>query len=147
MPSSEQPVRYLSAAEVWDIHLEVAAQAQRLGKPFKPACRDKTLFESAVGQPRQSFGGVDPYPSAFDKAAVLARGIICGHVFLDGNKRTGLAAAALFLEYNGCDLDLSDEDLLALALDIAGARDQGKQPISIAEAAERLRRASRMGAP
>ena len=140
-------MRYLAAGEVWGIHLEVADQARRLGKPFEPACRDDALLESAVGQPRQTFDGADLYPSVFEKAAALARGIICGHVFLDGNKRTGLAAAALFLQYNGWDLDLSDEDLVALALDIAGARDQVKEPISVAEAAFRLKHASRIGIP
>jgi death-on-curing protein len=140
-------VRYLSAADVWDIHLEVADQAQRLGKPFDPVCRDDALLESAVGQPRQSFDGADLYPSVFEKAAVLSRGIICSHVFLDGNKRTGLAAAALFLQYNGYDLNMGDEDLVDLALGIAGAGDQGKEPISVGEAALRLKQASRIIVP
>ncbi len=135
-------MRYLSAAEVWDIHLGVADQALSLGKPFEPVCRDQGLLESAVAQPRQSFGGADLYPSVFDKAAALARGIICAHVFLDGNKRTGLAAAAVFLADNGWDFSLPEGDLLSLALDIAGAREQGREPISIPEIAERLREGS-----
>ena len=137
-------MRYLSAAEVWDIHLEVADQALRLGKPvFGPACRDQALLESAVAQPRQGVGGVDLYPRIVESAAVVARGIICGHVFLDGNKRTGLAAAALFLEYNGWDFHLPVDDLKALALDIAGIRERGGEPIPISEIAGRLKDGSK----
>lgn len=71
------------------------------------------------------------------------RGIICGHVFMDANKRTGLLAAAMFLEENGWLLDLTEDELEALALDVAGAREQGKEPIGLEEIAERLRKAAK----
>lgn len=136
-------MRYLSADEIWRVHLRVARHAEQLGKPFLAAVREPELLASAAGQPRQSFGGADLYRTVFDKAAALARGIICGHMFVDGNKRTGLAAVRLFLEYNGWDFDLPDEELEALALVIAGAREQGQEPIAITEISERLRSASR----
>ena len=37
----------------------------------------------------------------FTQAAVLIRGIICGHPFMDGNKRTGFEATDYFLRSNG----------------------------------------------
>jgi len=136
-------VRYLSAEDVWRLHLRVAAQAERFGKSFQPGVRDQGLLEAAVNQPRQSFGGADLYPDVFDKGAALMRGIICGHVFMDANKRTGLLAAAMFLEENGWLLDLTEDELEALALDVAGAREQGKEPIGLEEIAERLRKAAK----
>lgn len=136
-------MRYLSADEVWRLHLRVAAQAERLGKSFQPGVRDQGLLEAAVNQPRQSFGGVDLYPDVFDKGVALMRGIICGHVFVDGNKRTGLLAGAMFLEHNGSVLDMDDGQLVALALDVAGAREQGKEPIGVEEIAQRLRKAAK----
>ena len=47
------------------------------------------------------------YPTISDKAAVYCYNIICNHIFSDGNKRTGLGAAHLFLYLNNCDLSLS----------------------------------------
>lgn len=44
--------------------------------------------------------GQELYPSIHDKAAVYMHSIISNHVFQDGNKRTGLEAALLFLELN-----------------------------------------------
>lgn len=47
------------------------------------------------------------YPTISDKAAVYCYNIICNHIFSDGNKRTGLASALLFLNLNGFDLSLN----------------------------------------
>ena len=49
--------------------------------------------------------GIEIYPSISDKAAVYCYNIICNHIFHDGNKRTGLGAAILFLRLNGFRLD------------------------------------------
>lgn len=50
------------------------------------------------------------YPTITDKAAVYCYNIICNHIFSDGNKRTGLASALLFLNLNGFDLSLKIND-------------------------------------
>ncbi len=44
--------------------------------------------------------GEQLYPNISDKAAVYCYNIICNHIFSDGNKRTGLGAADLFLHLN-----------------------------------------------
>ena len=44
--------------------------------------------------------GVDKYPSLIEKAAALTWWIIEGHIFIDGNKRTGMQALIEFLEIN-----------------------------------------------
>jgi death-on-curing protein len=137
----DRAVRYLSAQEVWRLHVEVAKQALSLGKPFVPQVRDRGLLEAAINQPRQTFGGADLYPGIFDKAAVLARGIICSHVFIDSNKRTGLLAAAVFLRYNGYILQLSADDTESLALEIAGRRD--RRSLEVSEIAKRLESGSK----
>ena len=48
--------------------------------------------------------GEPMYPTIADKAAVYCYNIICNHIFSDGNKRTGLGAALVFLNFNGFDL-------------------------------------------
>ncbi len=46
------------------------------------------------------------YPTITDKAAVYCFNIIGNHIFTDGNKRTGLAAALVFLNPNAHDLSV-----------------------------------------
>lgn len=61
----------------------------------------KGRLESALAQPRQTFGGVFLYRTIFDKAAALLCSIIKNHALVDGNKRTGLATVSVFLALNG----------------------------------------------
>lgn len=107
MPTTDSGVVYLTAEDVREVHLGLAEDFRRAGSPFTAGVLHQDGLESAVQQPRQAFGGADLYPDLFAKAAALARGIICGHLFLDGNKRTGMEAAILFLEYNGSQVDLA----------------------------------------
>lgn len=44
--------------------------------------------------------GEPMYPTLHQKAGVYLHNIICNHVFTDGNKRTGLDACILFLDFN-----------------------------------------------
>ena len=50
--------------------------------------------------------GQELYPTIADKAALYCYNIICNHIFTDGNKRTGLASALIFLNLNNFDLSL-----------------------------------------
>lgn len=52
------------------------------------------------------------YPTITDKAAIYCFNIICNHIFSDGNKRTGLASALLFLNLNNFDLSLNVNDTI-----------------------------------
>lgn len=54
--------------------------------------------------------GEEIYPNISDKAAVYCYNIICNHIFTDGNKRTGLAAGLIFLNFNNMDIDLKIGD-------------------------------------
>lgn len=51
-----------------------------------------------------SIFGQPMYPSLSDKAAYYMHSIIANHVFQDGNKRTGLGAALVFLSLNEVSL-------------------------------------------
>ncbi|MBN9163164.1 MAG: type II toxin-antitoxin system death-on-curing family toxin [Myxococcales bacterium] len=66
--------------------------------------RDRGLLESAVMAPRTGY-----YGSLAELAAVYAHGLVKNHPFLDGNKRTGLVVALVFLELNGRALTLGFE--------------------------------------
>ncbi len=62
------------------------------------------------------------YPELWDKAGVYCFNIIANHIFHDGNKRTGLESALLFLELNGFTLNASDDELIAFATDVASGK-------------------------
>ena len=49
--------------------------------------------------------GQDLYPSAQEKAANLLYMVVKDHPFGDGNKRTGAALFAYFLDRNGIEID------------------------------------------
>ncbi|MBL7814139.1 MAG: type II toxin-antitoxin system death-on-curing family toxin [Saprospiraceae bacterium] len=61
------------------------------------------------------------YPNLSDKAAVYLFNIVCNHIFMDGNKRTGLMSATIFLQSNGYDLNfnLSDKVIENFVLKVA----------------------------
>jgi len=88
--------RFLSEAEVIAINEEVVAKYGGLH-----GVRDLHMLRSAAGRPQMSVAFRDAYKTIFDKAAALFHSIINNHPFLDGNKRTALFSAILFLEYNG----------------------------------------------
>ncbi|SLG40667.1 Death-on-curing protein [Mycobacteroides abscessus subsp. abscessus] len=66
---------------------------------------DYGLLDAAVARPQASVFGLDAYPTLLEKAAALLQSIARNHALLDGNKRTAWAAAWVFLELNGVDLD------------------------------------------
>lgn len=51
--------------------------------------------------------GVEAYLEIHHKASFYMFNIISNHIFQDGNKRTGLEAAIIFLRLNGKNLDQS----------------------------------------
>jgi death-on-curing protein len=63
----------------------------------------------ALGTLQGDLFGTPLFPSLAAKAASLAWHIIAGHVFLDGNKRTGMEAARMFLDLNGMHLPIDEE--------------------------------------
>lgn len=65
--------------------------------------RDRGRLEAAVATQRQEVFGRKLYSTGFTKAAALMRGIIADHPFVDGNKRTGVMTALVFLNLNGYD--------------------------------------------
>jgi len=84
-----------------------------------PGMRDAGLLASAVARPMQAFGDELVFPSLAQMAAALASGIILNHPFVDGNKRTGLSAAFLFLRLNGYQLVRDTEHWVAIAVKVA----------------------------
>ena len=91
---------FLTLAEVVEIH---SNQIQFYGGIH--GVRDIHLLQSALAQPEASFGGVWLHKNIFEMAAAYAFHLSQNHPFLDGNKRTALVSALLFLEMNGIPIE------------------------------------------
>jgi death-on-curing protein len=81
--------------------------------------REVGLLESALAAPRATFGGEYLYDSFPEVAAAYLFHLSRNHPFLDGNKRTGLAAAIAFLGLNRLWLDADPEELADQVLRVA----------------------------
>ncbi len=86
--------------------------------------RDNSLLKSALARPQQIFAYADD-PDMIDLAAAYIAGIVRNHPFIDGNKRTGFVAGALFLELNGFRFTASEENAAqAIMNQAAGTLDE-----------------------
>jgi death on curing protein len=83
--------------------------------------RDEGRLESALGKPQNLFG-YGKNPTVVQFAASYAAGIIKNHPFLDGKKRTGFAAAIVFLETNGYRMTASEVEATAATLGLAAGK-------------------------
>lgn len=89
--------------------------------------RDENLLASAVLTPQSIFGGKSPYADLVEIAGAYVFYLCRNHPFLDGNKRTAMMAAIIFLRLNGIEPAPDSEQWEKLILDLAGSeldRDQ-----------------------
>ena len=110
-------MRYVNLGEVVDLHralLEATGGA--------PGIRDLGALDSAIAQPKATFGGVDLYPTLVEKAAALCFSLVSNHPFVDGNKRVGHAAMETFLVLNGGEIDAPVDAQERLMLDLAAGQ-------------------------
>ena len=108
-------VLFLSKNEVLDFH--AYALARHGGSP---GIRDEGSLESAIAAPENRY-----YYERADLigcAAAYAYNLSQAHAFVDGNKRVAAAATAVFLDINGIEFDVDEDDFIDLFLNIAASR-------------------------
>ena len=109
-----RPLALLTVDHVLTIHRRVIAEFGG-----GPGLRSRALLESAVAMPAARFAGRFLHRTIAAKAAAYHFHLASNHPFVDGNKRTALAAAETFLELNGYRLSATDEELESLTLGVA----------------------------
>jgi death-on-curing protein len=110
-------MNYLTPAQILFIHFRVIEETGG-----SHGIRDLPLLESAVSRPMATFDRDDLYPDIFTKAAALMHGIIKNHPFIDGNKRTAITSASIFLLRNGYALTASNRALEQFTLKTASEK-------------------------
>ena len=120
------PTEFLNLDDVLDLCRKL------FGDP--PPISDIGLLGSAVARPQTIIGEKDAYPSITEKAAALLQSIVINHALIDGNKRLGWLATAVFLEINNFSVaNVANDAVYELVMHIASTN----PPLSVIE--ERLR--------
>jgi death-on-curing protein len=103
-----------------------------LGDP--PPVRDLGLLGAAIARPSASAFGEAAYPDLWSKAAALLHSIVNNHALVDGNKRLGWVACAVFLDVNGVDpTATTNDEVFELVMRVAS------EPVDVGELAQQLR--------
>ncbi len=98
-------MRYLTTEEVLQLHEMLIQQSGGM-----PGILDRGKVESAVAQPKATFGGHELYHSLHEKSSALAYSLARNHGFNDGNKRIAHAAMETFLILNGFEIDATVDE-------------------------------------
>lgn len=107
-------IEFLTVADALELH---RAQLERYGGA--DGLRDRGLLESAVAQAGATFGGDFLHHGILEMAAAYVFHIVSNHPFVDGNKRTGLLAALVFVDLNGIRIQEGSEQLYELTMAVA----------------------------
>lgn len=106
-------MRYLTLNEVLELYRRIMEQSGG-----SVGIHDLGALESALAQPRVTFGGEELYPTVIEKASALGFSIIKNHPFVDGNKRTGHAAMETFLVLNGYEIEATVDEQERIILQV-----------------------------
>ena len=81
--------------------------------------RGRGNLESALAEPRQTFGGQYLHRTIYDKAAAQWRSVTLNHPFIDGNKRMGYVCCLMFLFFNGYIVIAAQDEVEEMCVTIA----------------------------
>lgn len=110
-------IKYLSAETILVLHSEII---DKTGGSH--GIRDVGLLAAISDKPKAVFDGNELYPDIFTKAAVYLESIVNYHVFIDGNKRTGITACARFLYQNGHNISATNKEVEKFVLSVAAEK-------------------------
>ena len=108
---------FLTLDEVLSLHAE---QIRLFGG--SSGIRDLGLLQSAMGNVEATFDDAFLHETIFAMAAAYLHGICRNHPFIDGNKRTAVGAALIFLELNGVEVDADEDAFYDLVIGVAEGR-------------------------
>jgi death-on-curing protein len=110
-------MRYVTLAEVVALHRAIIDSTGGA-----TGIRELGGLESALAQPRATFGGIDLHATLPAKASALGYSLALNHPFLDGNKRVAHAAMEVFLILNGFEIVAETDDQEKLMLAVAAGQ-------------------------
>ena len=75
-----------------------------------------------MGSAAATFDGAFVHGTLFEMAAAMLYGICRNHPFVDGNERTAVAAALVFLDMNGIETAAKEDEFYDLVIGVAEGR-------------------------
>lgn len=114
MDSTEEPIQFLSLADVEMIH---ADELETFGGAAGYV--DRNVVEMAVASPQAAMFGKYLNEDIAGMAAAYLFAFARSQGFRDGNKRTAAVCATTFLNINGYDLQTDSEGLYGLTTAVA----------------------------
>jgi death-on-curing protein len=103
--------QYLSPEQVLFLHSRLISETGGAH-----GVHDLGMLLSAVGRPQATFENQELYPDLFSKTAALMDSLVRNHPFVDGNKRTAITAAGIFLWINRYQLSVANEEMVRFTL-------------------------------
>lgn len=88
----------------------------------KPGLRDAGALDSALAQPKETFGGRYSHNTLFDKAAVYGLHLSQNHPFVDCNNRVAFVMMDIFLQKNGWEIVSPEEEAYKMMMNIASGK-------------------------
>lgn len=88
---------------------------------------NENLVRSALARPNQTAFGEEIHGDLFMKAAALIDSIANNHGFRDGNKRTAMAAAVLFLHLNNIEVQFTNQEYEDIMLHVVNDKPSVKE--------------------
>lgn len=122
-------MKYLTEEELIEINRRIIFRAGE----GSVGVQDPKGLNSVVEAPKQVFFGREAYPTVWLKAAYYLQKITKKHLFADGNKRTALEAAKIFLILNGVTLHFEGIEAGQMVLDVTNSSDSEKVMLKVAE--------------
>ena len=115
-----EPVEYLDIDDLLGLAIDLLDD--------RPPIRDGGLLASAAARPQAAMFGQDAYPDIWTKAAALLHSIVKNHPLVDGNKRLGWLATAVFLELNGVEVTgVANDEVFELVVAVTVGADDIEQ--------------------
>jgi len=110
-------IRYFTAEEILLVHSLVIDETGG-----SHGVRDRHAILSLVEAPKQKVFGKELYKTVFEKSALYIRNIIHFHPFVDGNKRTAMTLAGVFLDNNNFFLSVEKDNIEIFALRVVSEK-------------------------
>jgi death-on-curing protein len=98
---------YLTPQQVLFIHYRLIHETGG-----QPGVRDLSALQEALAKPPHMENGVETYPGLYKKAAVLLNALLENKPFVDGNRRSAIAAVDMFMRLNGQHLGADGPEMV-----------------------------------
>lgn len=127
-----KPITYLSPEFIKEIHSVMVEEFAGIGEPIPPLSDiHNHEIDNLSLLPRQSFSGIELYPTLESKAAILFYKVNKSQIFPNGNKRLSLALLFTFLRINSFRLSVTEEEATQKALELANTRAEDFEQVKI----------------